>query len=95
MQSLQKRWNKLQPVFQAALNVTKFRSTKLYATAYILIDQKDNTGYFCKKCQIPESFLLNHRRFINFDYGMSYVITSTYNNLIILEKVLHVLFLYS
>ena len=72
-----KRWKKLQPVFRAAHNVTEFSNNRLYATAYTLIDQKDNTGYFCKKCQIPESFLPNHTRFIDFDYGVSYVRTST------------------
>ena len=68
---------KLQPVFQAAHNVTKFSNNRLYATAYTLIDQNDHTGYFCKKCQIPESFLPNRTRFIDFDYGVSYVSTST------------------
>ena len=54
--------------FQAAHNVTEFINDILYATAYKLIDQNDILRYFCKKCQIPKTFLANFTRFIDFDY---------------------------
>lgn len=74
------QWKKKEPVYQSAHNVTKYSNGSLYATSYKLIDQTDFSGYFCKKCQIPESSLTNHTRFIDFDYGVSYV--STCNNII-------------
>ena len=66
-------WKQLHPVYQAAHNVTECKENKIYATAYMLINPKDKSGYYCIKCQNPKSNEKYHTKFLDFDYGVSYV----------------------
>ena len=61
----------LEPLYRSAYHVLKVENIT-YAVAPSLINTENNTGYFCQKClkvKCPHT----HSRFLEFDYGISYV----------------------
>ena len=71
-------WEDLSEVSKAAHHVLKFEN-KIYAVAPSLIHPNKHSGYFCKGCQKQDCGKF-HSRFLDFDYGVSYLNNKLFQN---------------
>ena len=71
-------WEDLSEVSKAAYHVLKFEN-KVYAVAPSLIHPNKHSGYFCKGCQQQDCGTC-HSRFLDFDYGVSYLNNKVFQN---------------
>ena len=77
-ESFEMYWNDLNPVFKAAHHIVKFEN-KTLAIAPDLINESKNSGHFCNGC-LQNECPVNHSRFLDFDYGITYLNNPVFQN---------------